>query len=200
MLIAVIVLAAGRSSRMGAHKLLLPLGGKPIVAHTVSAALASPLRPVVVVLGHDAARVRAALPAGDVLVVENPAYADGLSMSLRVGLDALPEDVTGVVVALADQPLVTATHLRRIADAARATGTMIAVATYDGQRSNPTYFARSCFNELRAVSGDAGGRIVIARHPADVVSVEMGDASASLDVDVPADYDQILAVWRQRSS
>jgi molybdenum cofactor cytidylyltransferase len=198
-MIATIVLAAGRSARMGAHKLLLPLGDRPIVAHVVGAALASALRPVVVVLGHEAARVRAALPPGEFRIVENPLYADGLSTSLRAGLDALPQDVTGAVVALADQPLVTAAHLRRIAEAALTTGATIVVATYDGQRGTPTYFARSHFAELRAVSGDAGGRIVIARHPAAVLPLELGDRSVALDVDVPADYEQILALWRERA-
>lgn len=198
-MIAIIVLAAGRSVRMGAHKLLLPLGGRPIVAHVVSAALASALRPVVVVLGHDAARVQAALPAGELLVVENPQYADGLATSLHAGLDALPPDVTGAVVALADQPLVTAAHLRRIAEAALTTGAPIVVATYEGRRGAPTYFARSLFAELHAVSGDAGGRIVIAQHLADVVPVDLGDRSAALDVDVPDDYAQIQAIWSARA-
>jgi molybdenum cofactor cytidylyltransferase len=196
---AIMILAAGLSSRMGHHKLLLPLGGRPVVAHSVGAALVSSLRPIVVVLGHDAARVRAALPPGDLLVVENPAYADGLSTSVRAGLDALPQDVSGAIIALADQPFVTPSHFQRIAETARTTGAPIVVATYGGQRGNPVYFARSCFDELRAVSGDAGGRVVIARHSAEVVPVEIGDRAAALDMDVPADYDQLLALWSQRN-
>jgi molybdenum cofactor cytidylyltransferase len=196
-MIAIVVLAAGRSSRMGAHKLLLPLGDRPVVAHSVGAALGSRLRPVIVVLGHEAARVRAVLPEGDLRVVENAAYADGMSTSLRAGIDALPEVASGAIVMLADQPLLSSDHLDRIADAAEASGAPIVVATYAGRRGNPVYFARELFAELRGVAGDEGGRAVIARHSAGVHTVEFGDPILAQDLDEPADYERVRAAWER---
>jgi len=197
-MVAEVVLAAGRSTRMGAHKLLLPLGNRPVIAHVVGAALASRLRPVVVVVGHEAARVRAVIPSDGALVVDNAEYAHGLATSLHAGLRALPNDTTGTVVSLGDQPLLTSVELERMAECAKASGAPIVVACYGGQRGNPVYFARSCFPDLFAVSGDEGGRVVVTDHPGDVVVCELGDAAASLDVDTPDDYVRVCAIWEHR--
>src|SRR5262249_36957043 len=113
--IAAIVLAAGRSSRMGpANKLLTEIDGVPMAARAVDAALASPARPVVVVLGQEAERLRAALAGRDVVFVHNPDYAAGMSGSLKRGLAALEPDVDGAVVCLADMPRVSAGTLQRL--------------------------------------------------------------------------------------
>lgn len=197
-MIALVVLAAGRSSRMGAHKLLLPLGDRPVIAHVVGAALASRLRPVVVVLGYEADRMRAALPPGDLVVIENPAFAAGLATSLRAGLAAIPAGAAGAIVALADQPLLTAAHLDRLADAAETSRAPIVAAGYGGRRGNPVYFARAYFPELLAVTGDEGGRAVIARHAEEVALCELGDEGAGLDVDTPSDFARVRALWERR--
>src|SRR5260370_11530864 len=99
--IAAIVLAAGRSTRMGAHKLLLPLGGRPLVSYAVAAACASHAAPVVVVLGHDADAVQATLPPRRQRSVVNGAFASGMASSLRTGIAALPPSATGALVLLA---------------------------------------------------------------------------------------------------
>src|SRR5262245_45144211 len=114
-----IVLAAGTSSRMGAQKLLLPLGGRPLVAYSVAAACASPGDPVLVVLGREAERVAEALPPGRHVTVTNPNYASGMASSLRTGLDALPEAVAGALILLGDQPLVTRAIVAALLDEAR---------------------------------------------------------------------------------
>src|SRR5262245_46502411 len=99
--IAALVLAAGRSTRMGAaNKLLADVGGKPMVRHAVEAALASQAHPVLVVTGHQADEVCAALAGLDVAVATNPNFATGLSSSLRVGIRALPKGVAGALVLL----------------------------------------------------------------------------------------------------
>jgi molybdenum cofactor cytidylyltransferase len=195
-MIAAIVLAAGQSSRMGAHKLLLPLGDSAVIAHVADAALASRLRPVVVVLGHGADDVRQALPLRDVHLVANPHFAEGLSTSLRAGLDALPVSVTGVVIALGDQPGVTPTHFDALAAHAAETGALIIVSTYAGRRGNPVYFARTLFDELRAVAGDNGGREIIARHPELVRTLPVADTGTGDDLDTPDDYKRLLSRWQ----
>lgn len=197
-----IVLAAGRSTRMGAHKLLLPLGDRPVVAHVVAAVLHAPVHPVVVVLGHDAHAVRAALPrdlpAGDLIIVENTQYRLGMATSLRAGLAALPADAIGALIVLGDQPLVHSSHLAQIAQVAEQTHAAVVAASYDGRRGHPVYFSQSCFAELQQVAGDEGGRTIIERHQDELVVVPLDDAAAVLDVDVPADYQRVLEIWAQR--
>lgn len=199
-----IVLAAGSSSRMGAHKLLLPLGGKPLVAYAVAAACASAAQPVVVVLGRAADDVRAALPAGRFRTVVNPDYATGMAASLRVGLRTLRETsgdaISGVLIALADQPLAGADLFDTLLCAAAETPTAIIAASYSGRRGNPVIFPVALFGELERVAGDEGGRGVIARHPDRLRLVEWLDARAALDVDRPADYERIVSLLASDST
>lgn len=193
--IAAIVLAAGRSSRMGLHKLLLSLGNRPLVAHVVAAACGSQADPVLVVVGHDAGRVGAALSPDRFRVVENPDYAEGMATSLRAGIAAVPPASAGAIILLADQPLVTAELLDRLITAASADRDAFVAAAYDGRRASPVYFPSRSFPELEAVEGDEGGRSVLARHPDRVRLVECGDIASALDIDRPEDYERVREAW-----
>ena len=185
--IAALVLAAGRSTRMGAaNKMLLPVEGVPMVQRAVDTALASKARPVFVVTGHEPDAVRAALAGRDVAFVHNPDYAQGLSTSLRAGIDALPKDVDGVLVCLADMPLVTPQVLERLTAAFNPVeGRAICVPTAAGRRGNPILWARRFFAEMRAASGDVGARVLLADHADQVVEVETGEDGIFVDVDTP---------------
>jgi molybdenum cofactor cytidylyltransferase len=193
--IAAVVLAAGRSTRMGAHKLLLPLGGRPLVSYAVSAACASRATPVVVVLGFDAEAVRAALPPYRQRYVVNDAFASGMASSLRAGIAALLPSATGALVQLADQPLVGVSLVNQVLDEAAAHPEQIVAATYAGLRSHPVYFPRALFAELAAVEGDEGGRSVLARHADRVRLLPLEPADAALDVDRTGDYERVVAAW-----
>jgi molybdenum cofactor cytidylyltransferase len=185
--VAAIVLAAGQSRRMGAdNKLLALVDGRPMVAHVVDAMLASRASPVIVVTGHEADRVRDALADRPVQWRHNPDYAEGLSTSLRVGLDALPE-VEGVLVALADMPRIKAAQVDRLIAAFHPTeGRAICVPTVRGKRGNPVLFATHLVPEMRQVSGDVGARHLIGAHVDEVIEIEMDDDAALLDIDTPA--------------
>lgn len=198
--IAAVVLAAGRSSRMGAHKLLLPLGGRPLVAYAVTAALLSGASPVLVVLGHEDKRVREALPPGDLRVVVNHRYAEGMASSLVAGIAALVEPVAGAIVLLADQPLLTADVIDRIIAKVVADPSRIVAATYDATRGHPVYFPSALFDELREIHGDEGGRSVLARHAELVTKVAVEPPEIGLDVDEPSAYERLLADWPRYSS
>lgn len=187
--VAAIVLAAGRSSRMGPNnKLLARLDGAPLVTRAVDAALASRATPVIVVLGHDAERVRAALGERAVTMVENPRYADGLSSSLRAGVAALPAGTDGAVVLLADMPRITAHHVERLLAAfdPRA-GRTICVPTHRAKRGNPVLWGAAFFAEIAGLTGDVGARALLDRHPAQTALVEMEDDAVLRDVDTEGD-------------
>lgn len=194
--IALILLAAGRSSRMqGRHKLLEDTGGEPMVHRSARTALDSGLGPVVVVTGFQANRVAAALHGLPLTCIEAPDYADGLSASLRAGLRACPPDCAGAMILLADMPDVTAADLRAVYDGWRqAPAPAIAVAARAGQRGNPVLWDRAYFAELCAVSGDTGGREVLHRHADRVRKVERPGDAIFTDVDTPED----LAALRRR--
>ena len=184
---ATLVLAAGQSRRMGKdNKLLSAIGGEPMVARVVAAAAAR-ADPVIVVTGHQAAKVRAALAGRDVTFAHNPDYAAGLSGSLRAGLAALPAGVDGVVVCLGDMPAVSAALIDRlIAAFDPAKGRAICVPTYCGKRGNPVLWGRRFFAEIETVAGDVGARHLIGEHEDMVHEVESADDGVLIDIDTPA--------------
>ncbi len=185
--IAAVVLAAGRSRRMGTlNKLLIGVDGKPMMRHAVDAALAAGLAPVVVVTGHERDKVAAALADLSVTLVHNPDYAEGLSTSLKAGLGALPAEVEGALICLADMPRVSAAELQRLVGAfdpreSRA----IVVPTRQGKRGNPVLWAKQFFPEMRAVGGDVGARHLIGTYPELVAEVEMAGDGVLTDIDTP---------------
>jgi molybdenum cofactor cytidylyltransferase len=181
-----IVLAAGRSTRMGpANKLLAEVGGKPMVRVVVETALASTARPVLVVTGHQAAEVRAALAGLDVTFCTNPDYALGLSTSLKAGIRAVPASCAGALVLLGDMPRITPEMIDRMIDifAAAPEGSII-MAAHGGVRGNPVLWPRRHFEALTLISGDTGARGLIGDHARDVIAVELGEAAA-FDLDTP---------------
>ena len=191
--VAAIVLAAGQSRRMGPdNKLLALVDGRPMVSHVVDAMLASRAGPVIVVTGHQADQVRAALGDRPVQWCHNPAYADGLSTSLKAGLDALPE-VEGVLIALGDMPRIRPDQIDRLIAAFNPTeGRAICVPTVAGKRGNPVLFATRLIPEMQQLSGDVGARHLIGAHAEAVVEIEMDDDSALLDIDTPAALSALL--------
>jgi molybdenum cofactor cytidylyltransferase len=193
--IAALVLAAGRSTRMGAHKLLLPLAGQPLLSYALRAALESRADPVVLVLGHDAEAVRAALPAGRHVIVRNPRYTSGMASSVQAGLHALPARSLGTVILLGDQPRMTVALVDRLLAEAAAHPEAIVAASYGGRRGNPVYFPRALFAELLALSGDEGGRSVIAQHPELVRLLDFPPSGQDVDVDHPEEYERLRAEW-----
>jgi len=185
--VAAIVLAAGRSSRMGGNKLVAELAGKPLVRHAVEAALASPARPVIVVTGNEAERIHAALAGLDVTLVHNAAFASGMASSLRAGIAALSDAATGALICLGDMPRVAAHQLAALIDAFTAAhddGAII-VPTYERKRGNPVLLGRRRFAELATLEGDIGARTLIERHAVAVHFVALDDPAILVDADTP---------------
>jgi len=185
--IAALVLAAGRSSRMGAiNKLLIGIDGKPMVRRVVETALAAGARPVIAVTGHERDRIEAALSGLPVAWVDNPDYAQGLSTSLKRGLAALPADIDGVLVCLGDMPLISAADIGRIVAAFDPReGREIIVPISGGKRGNPVLWGRRFFAEMRNLAGDTGAKHLIGVYPEAVAEVETETNGVLTDIDTP---------------
>jgi molybdenum cofactor cytidylyltransferase len=196
--IAAVVLAAGRSSRMGAaNKLLADVDGVPMVRRVVDAATASAAKPVVVVTGNEQGRVQAALRGCRVTFVHNQNFAEGMSTSLRAGLGALPDKIDGAVICLGDMPLLTASVLDRLIAAFNPVeGRAICVPTWNGKRGNPVLWDRRFFPEMAELAGDVGAKHLIGQHADLAAEVAMPDDSILTDIDTP----EALSALRQTGS
>jgi len=184
--IAAILLAAGKSSRMGSNKMLEDIGGTPMVARTAQRLLSSHARPIVAVLGNQADTVDAALGKLPVERVRNANFADGLSTSLKAGLGALPSGIDGAIVCLGDMPLITGRDLDKLIAAFNPLeGRAIVVPVRNGKRGNPVLWARRFFPEMAALAGDVGARHLIGEHADLVAEVEMDTDSVLVDIDTP---------------
>jgi molybdenum cofactor cytidylyltransferase len=211
---AAIILAAGSSSRMGGgrHKLLLPLDDRPVISHVIDASLASQARPIIVVLGHQSGHVHAQIKHytlhEDISLVVNPRYQQGMSSTLRMGIQTILTDgyknntssyqVDSALILLGDQPLITPQVIDMLISAYRTTGMPIVAPLYKGKRGSPVLFDKSLFSELIEVTGDEGGRTVLERHRHEVELVEMEDVLANYDVDTWEAYQQVLEAWERK--
>ncbi|MBN8982795.1 MAG: molybdopterin-binding/glycosyltransferase family 2 protein [Rhizobiales bacterium] len=185
--VAAVILAAGKSTRMGGpNKLLAELKGKPLVRIVAEQALASQASPVIVVTGHQSLEVAAALKGLSVTLVNNPRFADGLASSVKAGISAVPGSADGAIVCLGDMPLVDAKLIDRMVEAfSPDRGSLIVVPVAGGRRGNPVLWSRRFFPELMALDGDIGARHLIAQHAEAVAEVEVEGKSAFLDIDTP---------------
>ncbi|MGB3490293.1 MAG: molybdopterin-binding/glycosyltransferase family 2 protein [Xanthobacteraceae bacterium] len=190
--VAAVVLAAGRSTRMGGpNKMLAQLGGKPLVRMVAEQALASKASPVIVVTGHQADEVEKALAGLNVTFVRNADFASGLASSVKTGIGAVPTDAAGAMVCLGDMPLIEAKLIDKLIGAfSPERGSLIVVPTCDGRRGNPVLWSRRFFGELMGLSGDIGGRHLVDHHSEAVVEVPVDGDGAFLDIDTP----QVLEV------
>ena len=184
--IAAIVLAAGKSSRMGSNKLLADFGGKPLLRHGVDNILSSDVQHLVVVTGNEPERAKAALQSLDVKFVHNENFAKGLSTSLKCGLAALPADVDAALICLGDMPLIDAQTINRlISSFSMADHRTICVPVHGGKRGNPVLWGRQHFAGLLAIEGDQGGRLLMDELSDEVVEVDVKTDGVLVDVDTP---------------
>jgi molybdenum cofactor cytidylyltransferase len=186
--IAAIVLAGGLSRRAGSlNKLLLPLANTALIVHAVEAALGSLAAPVIVVTGHDALRLREALGTRDLIYTHNAGYLEGQASSIRCGLNALPQDIDGALICLGDMPQILSQHLDALVDSFKPNA--ISVPLCAGRRGNPVLFPASLFPELNKLTGDTGGRELIATGSTPVIEVEVDSPAIFYDVDHKDDLD-----------
>lgn len=186
-----IVLAAGSSSRLGQPKQLLDLQGRPLLQHAIDAAEGVGLFDILIVLGHRADDVAAAVTISKrTRVVVNPDYAEGQATSLRTGLQAADPKSKAAIVLLGDQPAVNAVSLRALVDAYERTESPIVQAAYSGRPGHPVLFDRSLWADLEAIEGDKGARDLLKNNPEWIVKVELG-GEVPRDLDTWQDYERL---------
>jgi molybdenum cofactor cytidylyltransferase len=192
MSVALILLAAGGSTRMGRAKQLLPYRGTTLLRHAATTALASHCHPVVVVVGCQASAMRSELAGLPVQIVENPDWLKGMGTSIRAGVEAISNDpqTASVLVMLCDQPDVTSVALNRIIDRYARDKPPIVASQYFDTLGVPALFDRSTFLDLSHLEHAAGARQVIHRYETLIASIPLITGGA--DVDTPEDYKRIL--------
>nr|WP_290665750.1 selenium cofactor biosynthesis protein YqeC [Ardenticatena sp.] len=186
--VAGVLLAAGLSRRFGRTKQLLDWHGIPMVAHVARLAQQAGLAPIVVVVGHDAEQVAAAVMPLGVHVVFNPDYAEGQATSVAAGVRALPAPVGAACFLLADQPLLRPETIQALVQTHRRTGAAVVMPRHGGQRGNPVLFDRDCFADLASLRGDTGGRVLFTRYASRTVTVPVDDPGVVIDLDTPDAY------------
>jgi molybdenum cofactor cytidylyltransferase len=187
--IVAIVLAAGQSTRMGEeNKLLLTFNDKTMVNYVVEQLVTSKISSIYVVTGNDANAVKKSIQA-KVNFVNNPEFFKGLSTSVKAGIEALPDDVDGVMICLGDMPYITSKNYNDLITA--FVDKMIIAPTTNGKIGNPLIFAREYFDDFYALDGDKGARKLLKKHPDNIIEVDLNTEAIFQDIDTPEEYEEI---------
>jgi molybdenum cofactor cytidylyltransferase len=190
--IGLMILAAGASTRMGTPKQLLLYQGRSLICHITEVALASVCQPIAVVLGANANRIKPEVSSLPVQIVENHQWEEGMSSSIRVGLEALlamNQNLEAVAIALCDQPFVSSQTLNQLVEAYHFTGKPIIASEYAGTLGVPVLFSHTLFSELMSLKSTEGAKQVIRKHIHDVFTVPFPEGV--IDIDTPKDYEQL---------
>jgi len=193
-MISAIVLAAGEAKRMGGNKVLLPWQGKTLLEHVLSRLLHSQVDEIILVLGHEAERIREKISAQGIKIVVNPAYREGMSASLRRGLSIMDKRAEAFLVALGDQPGIHEEMINQLIEAFHKAlpRKNIVLPAYRSQPGHPVLFGIRYREEMGKLQGDVGGRQILADHPEDILSLEMDTDEVLQDIDTPEDYREYL--------
>lgn len=187
-----ILLAAGESRRMGAvNKLTLPVAGQPLLRRTAETLLQAGLRELVAVVGYQQQTVRELLHGLSLRIVENENYAEGQMTSVHCGMGALQQTCDGVLICLADLPLLAVDDLRRLTDAFANCPTSVLVPTYQGERGNPIVLAYQHRQRILAGDRNLGCKRLIKKHPELVTAMEMDNDHLVFDLDTPEAYQRL---------
>ncbi len=187
-MIDAIVLAAGRSRRMGTQKLLLPYAGRTVIHHIVDQVAATSPRRLIVVVANDRAAIERAMIGVPATIAVNPEPDGDMLSSVRTGLTALSDNGQGILIVLGDQPSIRTAVITELQKVFEPGGRGIVVPAYRGQRGHPILFSACYRQELLTQYDSTGLRGLLESHPDDVHEVAISDPSILSDMDVPEDY------------
>ncbi|MDD8015038.1 MAG: nucleotidyltransferase family protein [Acidobacteriota bacterium] len=186
-----LILAAGRSERMGSAKLLLPWGDKTVIEAVVRAALDSEADGTAVVVGSRSDEIGRAIEKYPVHVLDNPDFEKGMLSSVQRGFDGIPEGGRAVLVLLGDQPFITGALINQVISAYRETGKGIVLPVHEGRRGHPVLFDLKYRNDVMGLDPEIGLRELLRRHPGDIFALEVENPGVGMDLDTPEDYARV---------
>jgi molybdenum cofactor cytidylyltransferase len=185
--VGIILLAAGNSTRMGSAKQLLNFNGKPLVRLAAETACLCNCAPVIAVLGAREREIRVVLQDLPLEIVVNESWFEGMGTSIKTGLHALgSRAVCGVILALADQPFITAEFLHGLAEQHARTEKPIVASRYSGTIGVPAFLSRELFPKLHALEPHQGCKSILLDCSHEAVLMDCPEAA--IDIDSPADY------------
>ena len=189
---ALIILAAGKSSRLGFAKQTLLYKGKTLIELAIESGLKSKCNPVIVVLGANADKVEPGIKSNDIEISHNPDWAEGMASSIRAGINYIKDNntITEAMIMLCDQPFVNRAIIDSLLYKQQQTGTNIVACTYKDTVGVPALFKRSLFADLLLLQGQEGAKKVINNHPDDMATIPF--EKGGIDVDNIADYEELL--------
>jgi molybdenum cofactor cytidylyltransferase len=193
---AALIVAAGGAVRMGRPKALLPWLGESLLRRAVKAAAACPCDPIHVVVGCRGDALVAELEGLDVAITRNEGWADGIGSSISAGISDLPNDCSGVLLMLCDQPFVTPELLSKLLEVRARRDTPIVASRYGSTLGPPAYFDASLFGKLAVLEGDRGAKSILLENSDSVATVEF--AKGEIDIDTPEDYSRALDMLEPR--
>jgi molybdenum cofactor cytidylyltransferase len=188
------MLAAGSSSRLGSAKQLLTINGESLIRRMAQVALGSVCRPIIAVLGAQSARIASEIADLPILIVENPEWQEGMSSSIRLGIEQLMRiapQTSAAVLMLCDQPLVSTDLINQLVVHFQPHPNQLVACEYGNQLGVPALFGRSLFDELRQLKGAAGAKKVIGRYESSAQRIAFPEGM--LDIDTTEDYQRVLA-------
>jgi molybdenum cofactor cytidylyltransferase len=191
--IAAIVLAAGKSQRMGSPKALLPIGGQPMLSRVLATIEQSQLQPIIVVTGHDNEQLRPILARHRVSFAHNADYERGeMISSIKAGLRALAGNIEAAMIVLGDQPMVRAATIISLVEAWRVQRPRVLLPTYHGKRAHPIIISAAGFDEIISLPPQATLKTYTSAHASEILELAVDDDAVVRDIDTPADYEAEL--------
>ncbi len=191
--LAILLLAAGSSSRLGQSKQLISINGEPLLLRSVNAAISSGIKKIVVVLGANEIAHRQAIEQLPIEIIFNPTWQKGMGNSLKVGLSHLLKkdmNLEGVITMVCDQPLITASHLNKLIERFKETKSLIVASFYSSSAGVPALFEKSLFEKMLSINDEHGAKKIINQYP-DLVSV-VDFPEGAIDIDTEEDVKKFL--------
>jgi molybdenum cofactor cytidylyltransferase len=192
--IGIVILAAGESRRMGSPKQLLKVGNQTLIRRTIDIALATDLRPVVLVIGANKAAIAPEIVDLPITIIDNPMWEQGMSSSVKMGMAALwmtQKEVEAVLILVCDQPYISVSLLENIVENYQTTQKPIVACRYSNEIGVPALFDRSMFEELLTLTGDKGAKPVIIKNLDKTNFIDFDKGMT--DLDTPEEYQAYLS-------
>lgn len=194
-MISAIILAAGKSERMGKIKQLMILHGRSILERTITNYLGSgAVSEVIVVLGYKADEILKNISYQAIRVVINPDYEYGMSTSIIAGVKRVSDTAEAVMIAMGDQPLITGPTIKKLAEEFQKCDKGIVAPVYHSKRGQPVIFSKKYIDELLSLTGDTGAREVVKQHSSDVLEVPVETGTVLFDIDTDESYLEALKI------